>query len=149
MATKRKPYFTEVPIGIRNCKHNCKDRTKFSKTHKQELVSRFIFARKCKLLLMPFFCRNCAHYSSARPPPNRSTKINDDQNNNKGSDTSDTSDFKPVNLSYRALECRGQERDCPSKSPLIIHHSLFGRKENWNPISEVNNDNFTYFFAKT
>ena len=86
---------------------------------------------------MPIFCRNCAHYSSARPPPNRSTKINDDQNNNKGSDTSDTSDFKPVNLSYRALECRGQERDCPSKSPLIIHHSLFGRKENWNPISEV------------
>ena len=80
--------------------------------------------------------RNCAHYSSARPPPNRSTKINDDQNSN-GSDTSDTSDFKPVNLSYRALECRGQERDCPSKSPLIIHHSLFGRKENWNPISEV------------
>jgi len=82
---------------------------------------------------------NCAHYSSARPPPNRSTKINDDQNNNKGSDTSDTSDFKPVNLAYRALECRGQERDCPSKSPLIIHHSLFGRKENWNPISEIIN----------
>ena len=84
------------------------------------------------------FRRNCAHYSSARPPPIRSTKFNDDQNNNnKGSDTSDTSDFKPVNLSYRALECRGVERDCPTKSPLIIHHSLFGRKENWNPISEV------------
>lgn len=72
-----------------------------------------------------------ANYSSARPPPNRIPK--DDQ----GSD--DTSNFKPVNLSYRALECRGKQRDCPTKTPLIIHHSLLGRKENWNPISEIIN----------
>merc|ERR1711963_1069751 len=39
-ATKRKPYFSEIPIGIRNRKHNCKDRTKFSKTHKKELELR-------------------------------------------------------------------------------------------------------------
>ena len=45
--------------------------------------------------------------------------------------------YKPINLSYRALEWRGKEREKQTKSPLIIHHSLYGRKENWNPISEV------------
>ena len=48
-----------------------------------------------------------------------------------------TPNLKPVNLSYRALEWRGKEREKQTKSPLIIHHSLYGRKENWNPISEV------------
>ena len=45
--------------------------------------------------------------------------------------------FNPVNLAYRALEFRGEEKDRATKSPLIVHHSLYGRKENWNPISDV------------
>ena len=50
--------------------------------------------------------------------------------------------FKPINLSYRALEWRGKEqreKETRSKTPLLIHHSLYGRKENWNPISEIIN----------
>ena len=45
--------------------------------------------------------------------------------------------FNPVNLAYRALEFRGEEKDRATKSPLIVHHSLYGRKENWNPISDL------------
>jgi len=50
--------------------------------------------------------------------------------------------FKPINLSYRALEWRGKEqreKETRNKTPLLIHHSLYGRKENWNPISEIIN----------
>ena len=54
--------------------------------------------------------------------------------------------FDPVNLAYRALEFRGEEKDRATKSPLIVHHSLYGRKENWNPISDVS---FFFFFDKT
>ena len=39
VASKRKPYFTEVPSGTRNRKHNRKDRTRFTKSHKEKLVS--------------------------------------------------------------------------------------------------------------
>lgn len=69
-----------------------------------------------------------------RPPS--ASKVNDVQDTNNTSGTS-ISEYNPVNLSYRALECRGIERDKQTKSPLVIHHSLLGRKENWNPISEV------------
>jgi len=47
--------------------------------------------------------------------------------------------FNPVKLAYRALEFRGEEKDKATKSPLIVHHSLYGRKENWNPISDLIN----------
>ena len=50
--------------------------------------------------------------------------------------------FEPINLSYRALEWRGKEqreKETRSKTPLLIHHSLYGRKENWNPISDIIN----------
>ena len=50
--------------------------------------------------------------------------------------------FKPIDLSYRALEWRGKEqreKETRSKTPLLIHHSLYGRKENWNPISDIIN----------
>jgi len=63
-----------------------------------------------------------------RPSPSR-----DSQDNQGGNSSS----YKPINLSYRALESRGKEREKQTKTPLIIHHSLLGRKENWNPISEV------------
>ena len=56
--------------------------------------------------------------------------------------------FDPVNLAYRALEFRGEEKDRATKSPLIVHHSLYGRKENWNPISDVSFF-FCFFFDKT
>jgi abhydrolase domain-containing protein 11 len=74
--------------------------------------------------------------SYCTPPPSHAASSNNDTNydNTKG-----TSNFKPVNLAYRALECRGKERDKQTKTPLIIHHSLYGRKENWNPISEIIN----------
>lgn len=48
-------------------------------------------------------------------------------------------DEPPVNLSFRALESRGKEKEKQTKSPLIVHHSMLGRKENWNPISEIIN----------
>ena len=54
------------------------------------------------------------------------------------------SNFNPVKLAYRALEYRGEEKDKAKKSPLIVHHSLYGRKENWNPISDV-----SFFLHKT
>jgi len=72
-------------------------------------------------------------FSTLPPSPNES-RDNVDYDNTNG-----TTNFKPVNLAYRALEYRGQERENPTKSPLIIHHSLYGRKENWNPISEIIN----------
>lgn len=61
------------------------------------------------------------------------SKTHNSYDNTKGTD------YSPVNLSYRALECRGAEREKQTKTPLIIHHSLYGRKENWNPISEIIN----------
>jgi len=72
---------------------------------------------------------------STLPPSPHGSGDNVDHGNTSGS----TTNFKPVNLAYRALEYRGQERENPTKSPLIIHHSLYGRKENWNPISEIIN----------
>jgi len=44
-------------------------------------------------------------------------------------------EIKPVDLAFKEFRGKGQE----GKTPLIIHHSLYGRKENWNPISEVIN----------
>jgi len=73
---------------------------------------------------------NCANYSSERHPSH---------SNNRKSDGPSTHGYRPVNLAYRALEYRGAEKDHPTKSSLIIHHSLLGRKENWNPISEIIN----------
>ena len=55
--------------------------------------------------------------------------------------------FNPVNLAYRALEFRGEEKDRATKSPLIVHHSLYGRKENWNPISDVSFWLFLFVFV--
>ena len=60
--------------------------------------------------------------------------------------------FDPVNLAYRALEFRGEEKDRATKSPLIVHHSLYGRKENWNPISDVSfflTKHFIFIFPPT
>jgi len=51
-----------------------------------------------------------------------------------------SANFKPISLAYRALECRGEERENQTKTPLLIHHSLYGRKENWNPVSEIINN---------
>lgn len=68
-------------------------------------------------------------------PPTSPARKTDYKNENNGGNNS----YRPVNLSYRALECRGKERDKQTKTPLIIHHSLYGRKENWNPISELIN----------
>lgn len=78
-------------------------------------------------------CKSRHNRSLSTLPPNVNTRDNFTFDNTSGTT------FKPVNLSYRALEYRGQERDNPTKSPLIIHHSLYGRKENWNPISEIVN----------
>lgn len=80
--------------------------------------------------------RNTPQYSTY--PPSNSTTIKRRKDQDDNNDTYGTN-FKPVNLAYRALECRGEERDKQTKSPLIIHHSLYGRKENWNPISELIN----------
>jgi len=78
--------------------------------------------------------RSKQHPSYSTLPPNANAS-----GDNFNYDNTDGTKFKPVNLSYRALEYRGEEREKPTKSPLIIHHSLYGRKENWNPISEIIN----------
>ncbi len=65
------------------------------------------------------------------------SEVSTTEKSSSGSSSSSPKKLKPVNLSFRALESRGKEREKPTKSPLIVHHSLYGRKENWNPISEV------------
>ena len=73
--------------------------------------------------------------------PNKAQLLPLDEEKGSGRDGSPTRNFKPINLSYRALEWRGNEKETKkrTKTPLLIHHSLYGRKENWNPTSDIIN----------
>jgi len=85
----------------------------------------------------------------------RDTKQSDPaSSNNSASNTSETpivksnvakSSYKPVNLAYISYEKKirdkdGDKKDAESqnqvKSPLVIQHGLFGRKENWKTIGK-------------
>jgi len=45
-------------------------------------------------------------------------------------------DYKAVDLSYAAFECKPREGE-KQKVPLVILHSLMGRKKNWKTVAKV------------
>jgi hypothetical protein len=46
-------------------------------------------------------------------------------------------DFRPVELSYASFESKAKEGEKKAKDPLVILHSLLGRKKNWKTVARV------------